>query len=256
MSASTDWLSATAALIGAIGTVSAVLIVLFSPLVKRPKLSIELQRHGQQSGGGAYWHGTTFTPPSSGSVANSVVMQQLRVWVVNDGREAARNCRVKLKIVEPQLGGRDSPIEFTLPAFLYYKPGLGASGLLRAPEPAQVSVDIAAHSQEAFELLFHRVGTQECYPYSLHHFSPECRNQVSLEGEGLLRRRISERGEDIYVPMERNGWWPPGRDHFWRNFIGRKWPHDRPSRLHSETLLLQVYSVDNSGELCLHVGAA
>lgn len=168
--ASLEWVSAIAALIGAIGTVTAVLIVLFGPLARRPRLSIELQRNGQQSSGGAYWHGTNFTPPSSGSVANSVVVQQIRVWVVNDGREVAKNCRVKLRIVEPQLKGRDSPIEFTLPAFLYYKPSLNTSGLLLAPEPDQVSVDVAAHSHEAFELVFHRVGMQECYPYSLSTF--------------------------------------------------------------------------------------
>lgn len=169
---SAEWVNAYATVAAAVGTVGAVLIVLFGPLLKGPKLSVDVQRlEGSVT---TYWHRTSFAVPAGGQNVNTVEIAQLRIWVHNHGRQVAKNCRVKLKIVEPGQGGRDAPVEFTLPAFLYYRPNLIlATGMLPAPEPSQISVDIGAHSQEAFELLFHIVGMPECHPYSLTTFPLE-----------------------------------------------------------------------------------
>jgi hypothetical protein len=166
LSTSAEWLTALGTVAAAIGTIAAVLIVLFGPLFKKPKLSISLQCHEGTSN--AYWHESKHSPGSPGAIANSVLMKQLRIWVANNGRKEAKNCRVKLRIIEPDLNGKDSPMEFTLPAFLYYRPRLSdGSGFLVPPDPEMVSADVSAHAREAFELLQHREGYTHCDPYSL-----------------------------------------------------------------------------------------
>jgi hypothetical protein len=47
----------------------------------------------------------------------------------------------------------------------------GGRLLLAAPGPDEVTIDIAARSREAFELLFHRAGTKEFNPHSRTGFS-------------------------------------------------------------------------------------
>ena len=164
-----DWVNAIAQVFAATGTISAVLIILFGALRNRPKLSISLQR--EDGSGKAFWHESSLSPSSGGGFSSSVLIYQLRVWVANDGRKQAKNCRVKLTVTD---GGDGSSVnstrlvEFTLPVFLYFKPQIDeTTGLLAPPEPGEMSVDVPAHSKEAFELLFHRVGLGAvCYPYS------------------------------------------------------------------------------------------
>lgn len=155
-----EWLSA-------IGTIGAVLIVLFREAFKgRPNLKIVLQTHGGTEK--AFWHSSVSMLPVEN--ANDPIyfeFSQLRVWVKNDGQVDARDARVKLSIIDPDLGGRDSPLEFVLPVFVYYRPRLDSNRrLLAAPGPDEVAVDIASRSQEAFELIFHRSGASECNPYT------------------------------------------------------------------------------------------
>jgi hypothetical protein len=178
---SAEWVNAIAALLAAAGTIGAVLIVLFGPLFKGPKLSVDIQHlEGSTT---SYWHQTS-TPVPTGipGTVRTINFSQLRVWVSNNRRQVAKSCRVKLKIIQNGLGGRDAPIEFTLPAFLYYRPIINpATGFLPAPEPGQVSIDIAAHSKEAFELLWHVTGMQECHPYSVTTFPLETNTGYQLK---------------------------------------------------------------------------
>ena len=155
-----EWLSA-------IGTVAAVLVVLFREAFKgRPRLKILLQ--SQEGTGEPFWHSSvSMLPVENAPDPVYLEFSQLRVWVQNDGRVDAKDARVKLSITDQGLEGKDSPLEFVLPVFVYYRPRLESSRrLLAAPGPDEVSVDIASHSKEAFELVFHRAGATECDPYS------------------------------------------------------------------------------------------
>ncbi|HEV2389434.1 MAG TPA: hypothetical protein VGS04_01800 [Nitrososphaerales archaeon] len=170
-----EWLSA-------IGTIGAVLIVLFREAFKaKPDLRILLQTQGGTER--AFWHSSvSMLPVENAHDAVLFEFSQSRVWVKNEGRVDARDARVKLSIIDPDLGGRDSPLEFVLPVFVYYRPRLDSNRrLLAAPGADEVAVDIASHSQEAFELVFHHAGAPDCNPYTRTGFPLLANKGYSLE---------------------------------------------------------------------------
>jgi hypothetical protein len=153
-----DWLTA-------FGTVGAVVVAL-KLFQGKPKLRITLQSlPGEKV---AYWHSR------GGSGSQSYRFKQLRLWVWNDGRKEAKNCRVKLRIIQPHLKGMDSPVEFSLPATQLYKPEevqfTEPSWMLSAPKADELYITISPHSKEAFDLLQNFFASQACSPYTLTSF--------------------------------------------------------------------------------------
>lgn len=156
-----NWLTA----IGTVGAVIVALSVALGAFDKKPKLRIELQRiEGSVE---AYWHGIT-------TVGGEITYRQLRIWVYNDGEVESEDCRAKVNVKEPDLKGKDSPIEFGLPVAQLYRLLMNVStdpagkryAIFISPTAEQLSITIPAHGREAYDLCYHSSGQPDCQLYS------------------------------------------------------------------------------------------